>query len=142
MVICPRCGRETPAALAHCEFCGGELLQTSLDEARNPFAEATPYAPPSKPLQPPADTLGDDPALRMLLPVGRSPYAIAAGYLGLFSVALCFLGPFAILFGILAIVDIHKNPKLVGMPRAILGITLGAIGTIGLVFAILAMALG
>ena len=29
--------------------------------------------------------LGDDAAMRMLLPVGRSGWAIAAGYLGLFS---------------------------------------------------------
>jgi hypothetical protein len=60
----------------------------------------------------------------------------------LFSLALCFLGPFAILFGILAIVDIRKNPKRVGMPRAILGITFGLLGTVGLVMAILAFALG
>jgi len=76
----------------------------------------------------------------MLIPVGRSLYAIAAGYLGLLSLAFCFLGPFAILCGILAIVDIRKNPKKGGMPRAIVGITLGAIGTIGLVFAILMLA--
>ncbi len=142
MVVCPRCGRESPAALAHCEFCGAELLQTSLDAARNPFGKAGPYASPSGYAQPQSYSIEDDPAMRMLLPVGRSPYAIAAGYLGLFSLALCFLGPVAILCGILAIVDIRKNPKKSGMPRAIVGITLGAIGTLGLVLAILALVLG
>ncbi len=39
--------------------------------------------------------LGDDPAMRWILPVGRSGWAIAAGYLGLFSVLGVF-GPFAI----------------------------------------------
>ena len=40
----------------------------------------------------------------MLLPVGRSGWAIAAGYLGLISV-LAFPGPFAMIAGILAIRD-------------------------------------
>ena len=142
MVICPRCGRESPAALAHCEFCGAELLQTSLDAARDPFGGVAPYAPPGEHAQPTSHDIGDDPALRMLIPVGRSPYAIAAGYLGLFSLALCFLGPIAILCGVLAIVDIRKNPKKTGRPRAVVGITLGAIGTLGLMLTILALALG
>lgn len=142
MVTCPRCGRESPAATAHCEFCGAELLQGSLDAARNPFGEAGPYASPSGYAPPQSYSIEDDPAMRMLLPVGRSPYAIVAGYLGLLSLALCFLGPFALLCGILAIIDIRKNPKKSGMLRAVVGITLGAIGTIGLMCLILAMTLG
>ena len=69
----------------------------------------------------------------MLIPIGRSMHSIIAGYLGLLSLGCCPLGPFAILFGILAIVDIKKNPKKGGIVRAIVGIVLGAIGTLGLV---------
>ena len=40
--------------------------------------------------------IGDDPAIRMLLPVGRSGWAIASGYLGLISVLL-IPAPFALI---------------------------------------------
>jgi Domain of unknown function (DUF4190) len=76
--------------------------------------------------------LGDDPAMRLLLPVGLSGWAIAAGYLGLISV-LCIPSPLALLAGILAIREIRRNPKKHGMGRAIFGIVMGGIGTVGLV---------
>jgi hypothetical protein len=68
----------------------------------------------------------DNPEMRMLLPIGRSPYAIIAGYLGLFSLII-FPAPFALIFGILAVRDIKKNPKKHGMGRAIFGIVMGTI---------------
>jgi hypothetical protein len=71
-------------------------------------------------------------ATRMVLPVGRSGYAIAAGYLGLFSVLLIF-APFALIFGILAVRDIKKNKDKHGMGRAIFGIIMGSIFSIALV---------
>jgi len=61
----------------------------------------------------------------MLLPVGRSGFAIAAGYLGLFAV-IFFPAPLALLFGILAYRDIKRNPKKSGMGRAIFGIVFAA----------------
>ncbi len=73
-------------------------------------------------------TEDDDPLLRYLLPVGRSGWAIAAGYLGLFSV-LCVPAPLALLTGILAVRDIRRNPKKTGMGRAIFGIVMGSLGT-------------
>jgi hypothetical protein len=73
--------------------------------------------------------LGDDPAIRMLLPVGLSGWAIASGYLGLISV-LAVPGPFAVLTGILAIREMRRNPKKHGMGRAVFGIVMGSIGTI------------
>lgn len=73
----------------------------------------------------------DDAGMRMLLPIGRSPWAIIAGYLGLFSV-LCVPAPFAILFGIIAVMDIKKNPKKHGMGRAIFGIVMGVVCTVPL----------
>ena len=75
--------------------------------------------------------MGDDPMLRWLLPVGRSGWAIAAGYLALFSVLL-FPAPFALATGIVAIVVIRRNPSRHGMGRAVFGIVMGALGTIAL----------
>ena len=60
----------------------------------------------------------------MLLPVGRSGWAIAAGYLGLISVLL-FPAPFAIVCSAIAISHLKKNPKLHGMGRAIFGLVMG-----------------
>jgi hypothetical protein len=79
----------------------------------------------------------------MLLPVGRSGWAIAAGYLGLISV-LAFPGPFAVIAGILAIRDMRRNPKLHGMGRAIFGIVMGALGSfclVGAIFGLIASSL-
>jgi hypothetical protein len=71
----------------------------------------------------------DEAALRWLLPVGRSGWAIAAGYLGLFSILLVF-GPFAIAAGILAVRDLNQHPEKHGLGRAIFGIVAGALGTL------------
>jgi hypothetical protein len=67
-----------------------------------------------------------DPALRWLLPVGRSGYAIAAGYLGLFSVILVF-APFAVIMGCLALWDIDNHPGRLGRGRAVFGIVMGGL---------------
>ncbi|MGI9474591.1 MAG: DUF4190 domain-containing protein [Rubripirellula sp.] len=64
--------------------------------------------------------------MRVLLPVGRSPYAIIAGYFGLVSV-LFLPAPFALLFGILALRDIKQHPEKGGKGRAIFGVVMGTI---------------
>ena len=51
-----------------------------------------------------------DAALSWLLPVGRSGYAIAAGYLGLFSFFPCF-GYLAIILALLGIRDLRRHPR-------------------------------
>ena len=68
----------------------------------------------------------------MLLPVGRSGWAIAAGYLGLLSL-IVVPAPFALIVSLIAIRDIRKSrtsedPKH-GMGRAIFGLILGLAGT-------------
>jgi len=78
---------------------------------------------------------------RLLLPVGRSFWAIAAGYAGLFAV-LFFPAPIALILGIIAIYDIKRHPKRHGMGRAIFGLVMGALFTIGLVITIVVGALG
>ena len=84
----------------------------------------------------PARQSGDDPMMRLLLPVGRSGWAIAAGYLGLFSL-LGIFAPFAVICGIMAIRDIRKNPHTHGMGRAVFGIVMGGLVTLGLGIALL-----
>ncbi len=70
--------------------------------------------------------------LRMLAPVGRSGYAIAAGYLGLFAILL-IPSPLALVFGILGYNDIKRNPLKHGMGRVWFGIIMGGFGTVMLI---------
>ena len=86
------------------------------------------------------DDIGQDPAMRMLIPVGLSGWAIAAGYLALFSV-LCVPAPFALLTGILAVREMKRNPKKHGMGRAVFGIVMGGIGTAIMLFALVMFAI-
>ena len=97
-------------------------------------------APPMPPgyARPPvrSPSMGDDPAMRMLLPVGRSGWAIAAGYLGLLSLLMVF-GPPAVVCGILAIRDIRQHPEKHGLGRAWFGIVMGTLGSIVLLMGII-----
>ena len=77
----------------------------------------------------------DDRVIRAMLPVGRSGWAIAAGYLALFSVLL-FPAPFALICGLVAIRQIRRNPQKHGMGRAVFGVIMGGLGTAALVFVI------
>jgi hypothetical protein len=88
-----------------------------------------------------SDGIGDDVGLRMLLPVGRSGWAIASGYLGLLSVLL-IPAPFAILTGILAIRHIRSNSKVHGMGRAIFGLIMGSLGTAVMLLILILIATG
>ena len=99
-----------------------------------PMPSTRPAAP-----QPPPRPMGDDAMMRVLLPVGRSGWAIAAGYLGLFSF-LGIFGPFAVVTGILAVLDIRRNPQKHGMGRAIFGIVMGVLGSAALLFILVAAA--
>ena len=79
----------------------------------------------------------------MLLPVGRSGWAIAAGYLGLFGL-LIFPAPIALIVSLIvsliAIRDIQKGKKAGetkrGMGRAIFGLIVGVLGTALIVIAV------
>lgn len=77
--------------------------------------------------------------MRLLLPVGRSGWAIAAGYLGLRSPLLIF-APFALVCGIVAIIDMRRNPHRHGMGRAIFGIVMGALFSILLLVMVISIA--
>jgi hypothetical protein len=75
------------------------------------------------------ERVGDSAAMRALLPVGRSWWAIAAGYLGLGAIVL-YPAPLALLTGLLAVVDIRRHPERHGMGRAVFGILMGAVGSV------------
>jgi hypothetical protein len=106
-----------------CASCGNTITITRFGD---PYAGGP--APP--------EDIGQDPGMRLLLPVGRSPWAIAAGYFGLFSV-LCLPAPIAIILALVAIRDIKRNPQKHGMGRAIFGLIMGTVGTGFLVFALI-----
>jgi hypothetical protein len=110
-MYCWKCGEQNDDNAFRCVKCG-EIIQVVV-------------APQSSGIE-------NDPAMRLLLPVGRSWLAIAAGYMGLFAILL-IPAPFAILLGILAIRDIKRHPDLCGTGRAIFGIIMGVLGCIGLV---------
>ena len=100
-MYCPQCGVQMPDGTLVCQTCGWrEVL--------------------------PSTGIDHDPAMRVLLPVGRSTMAIAAGYLGLVSV-IFFPAPFALLTGILALRDIKLHPEKGGKGRAIFGVVMGSI---------------
>lgn len=71
----------------------------------------------------------DEPGMHYVLPVNTSGLAIAAGYVGLISV-LCVPAPIALILGILALVNLKKNPKLHGHGRAWFAIVMGTIFTV------------
>jgi hypothetical protein len=77
----------------------------------------------------------NDAMVRAILPVGRSGWAIAAGYLALFSV-LIVPAPFALFCGVMAVRDIRRNPSRHGMGRAVFGLVMGGLGVVVLLAAI------
>ncbi|MEO1836862.1 MAG: DUF4190 domain-containing protein [Akkermansiaceae bacterium] len=103
-------------------------------------AQQQPIAP-----YPGSKPMGQDAGTRLLLPVGRSIWAIIAGYLGLFALVV-IPAPLALLTGIIAYFDIRKsqsspNPKY-GMGRAIFAIVMGSLGTVFLIVILVGAALG
>ncbi len=100
----------------------------AMPQARRPAPPPLPPMPVgyATPQSTPQHDIGQDAGMRMLIPVGRSGWAIAAGYLGLLSLIPIF-APFAVIFGFVAIRDIRKHPDRHGMGRAIFGIVAGSL---------------
>ena len=115
MKTCPFCAESIDDDVVICPYCDSNVNQPV---TRGPSA---------------SQDLGDNAAMRMVLPVGRSIWAIAAGYFGLFSLVV-FPAPIAVVLGVIAIIDLKKNPKLHGMGRAIFGLVMGLLGSAALLF--------
>ncbi len=97
-----------------------------------PIGYAQPYAAPPQQF---------DTTTRMLIPVGRSGWAIAAGYMGLFAVLVIF-APISLVLGIVALIHLKRRPDLHGKGRAIFGIVMGGLFSILFVFMVIALVLG
>jgi hypothetical protein len=110
-VICQHCTTVNPETATRCVKCGHEVW---------PWDHAAPGG---------TSSAAANPALRMLVPIGRSWLAILAGYLGILSLLLV-PAPFALVTGILALGHLKKNPQLYGKGRAWFGIVAGSLGTI------------
>ncbi len=115
---CPHCGKQTLVSqeyLGRSGPCAGCGQTVTIGNSGSPF----------EPSPAPHD-VGDDPAMRLLLPVGRSALAILAGYAALFAV-LIFPAPIALILGILAFRDIKRHPEKHGMGRAVFALVMGGI---------------
>lgn len=127
-----RSGLYSPEDLAWSEGMAEWVSLRSLFPVDIPAATAASPPPlPSRKGQTPIH-LEDSAGIRMLLPVGRSGWAIAAGYLGLFSMVIV-PAPLALIASIIAIIDIRRSRKTdhvkYGMGRAIFGLVMGLLGT-------------
>ncbi len=106
MAFCSRCGTQISDSAAFCEKCGAAVGSIVVQEV----------------------PLSENAGIRMLLPIGRSGWAIAAGYVALFSLIPIFLiGLIALALGIVALVDIKKHPQRHGLGRAWFAIILGGL---------------
>ncbi|MFY9228101.1 MAG: DUF4190 domain-containing protein [Candidatus Microsaccharimonas sp.] len=71
----------------------------------------------------------EEKALEWILPINRSGWAIAAGYVAMFSFPLLFIAPIALILGIVGLLHANKKQKL-GKGRAIFAIVYGGIMTV------------
>ena len=81
----------------------------------------------------PDDRGGGDDGVSTLIPY-HNGMALAAYYVGVFSLIPCvglILGPLGIIFGIVGLRRVNRNPEVKGTGHAIAGIVLGGIATLG-----------
>jgi hypothetical protein len=115
-MFCPKCGAPNDNKNVRCVKCGNALQAVRIVTRDRDDHSA---------------------GMRMLMPVGRSGWAIAAGYAGLFGLTV-ILAPIALVLGIVAMFDLRRNPKKHGWGRAIFGTLIGLLGT-GLLIALFVM---
>ena len=131
---CPNCGHQTLVLeqyVGQSGPCGLDAGKPSPSRCPERHRLSAPGQTPTYPV-PGYQPIGENALVRMLLPVGRSGWAIAAGYFGLFAV-LFLPAPIALVLGIVAVRDIRKHPDRHGMGRAIFGLVMGILFTIPLV---------
>lgn len=115
-MFCQNCGAQINEKAVVCVRCGCSVVDMAAASASD-----------------------DNSALRLLVPIGRSGWAIAAGYLGLFSL-IPFVGILALTIGIVAVNDLKKNPHKHGAGRAWFGIIAGSLSLLFYLIAIIGAA--
>ena len=122
-MFCQNCGAEINDKAVVCVKCGVAVSRKSV----------------------PVNSSEENAALGLIIPIGRSGWSIAAGYLGLFSLVVPFVGLIlgigAVICGVIAVSDIKKHPEKRGLGRAWTGIVLGSVMTIIWLIAVFAVAL-
>jgi hypothetical protein len=106
MKTCPYCGERILAVARKCRYCG-EYLDPRLRDTESAPGELDRY----------------------LIPTGRPGSAIAAGYLGLFSLLPLF-GIVSIIVSLVALRTLKRNPHLLGRGRAWFGLVMGIVFTL------------
>jgi Domain of unknown function (DUF4190)/zinc-ribbon domain len=133
-MFCSQCGAQQPDNSRFCPACGaGAGTAGSTGSAPITGPGRQPATSPRPPVHKATGTTtqvrpSDSTLMRMLLPVGRSGWAIAAGYAGLFGVTVV-LAPVALILGVYALVDLRRHPEKHGMGRTIFAIVVGLLGT-------------
>jgi hypothetical protein len=117
-MFCPKCGAPNDNKNVRCVKCGNALQAVRIVTRDRDDHSA---------------------GMRMLMPVGRSGWAIAAGYAGLFGLTV-ILAPIALVLGIVAMFDLKRNPKKHGWGRAVFGTVIGVLGTGLLIFVLISLA--
>jgi len=128
------------AALDSGALGSSDLVWAPGAQSWQPAASVIAATPDPLPVPPGASAYNapDDRVMRALIPIGRSWWAIASGYLAFF-VMIPFVGLAAIATGVLGILAIRKREGLHGMGRAVFGIVMGVLGTGFWVYLLLSM---
>ena len=114
-MICAKCGSANQDAAYKCVKCGHIFRSRIVTrDASRPTTAAD----------------------RMIMPVGRSGWAIVAGYAALFGLII-FPAPLALVLGLIAAWDLKRHPDKHGWGRTTFALIVGALGTGFLLFVFL-----
>ena len=144
---CPSCRADNSPEATACHECGDALAQTAIPikpkiiypvaQAQDDEDDVMDVLPAAKPSGSAADQ-DDDPSdgdggISTLIPY-RNPKALAAYYLGFFSL-ICVVGiapaPFAIVLGIMGVLTARAKPEAKGTVHAWIGIVFGVLSLLG-----------